>query len=864
MVYMEPFRHYRSIPSGTNIKLALPGKALYKFMQKLALASPRLPLFVALLSLLFIQFLYPINIYSQTNLKVGIYSNKPTIFIDKKGKVSGLFIEILEDIADKEDWNLQYVDGHFSELFDKLKTGKIDILPAVAFSKSREQFIDFNFTTVMANWAELYTSANRPITSLTELEGKRVSVKQGDIHAQVLKKMTETFNISCRFLETDAYETVFEMLDANVAEIGVVNRLYGKRAKAGFNVEATPIIFNPIEMRYAVPEGQHSSILGKIDYYLTEFKENEGSIYYQAINRWLIVDPLNKFPEWLKPLLYIVIGSTLFFFAAALLLQHQVKKKTKELRHSNKELKKQIEERKRAEEELRKIARMVEASSDAMALLSNDHLHILTNSAYRSAIAETDHDIKGASIQDLLGHDFFKNEFKIPVSKCLAGEVIQLQTHPQMTREDNRCWNVTMSPYLTPDGCINGYVLDIRDVTLQNELGNRLKIAQKMEAIGMLAGGVAHDLNNILSGIVSYPDMLLINRSVDDPITKPLQAIKKSGERAAAIVQDLLTLARKGVDEAIPVNLNNVIIEFLESPEHREIVADSDHIKFKISPDPDLHNISGSTVHLLKIFMNLFLNAVEAMKNGGQLQICTGNKFIEEDHPGYELIPIGEYATLSIEDTGIGMSAEEMNHIFEPFYSLKTMGRSGTGLGMSIVWGCIKDLHGYIDIDSELEGGTLFTLYFPITREDLQKTEHIKWYSFRGKGQRLLVVDDMEEQRVLATEILTMLGYVVYVASSGEEAVEQCKNTRFDLLLLDMIMPGGIDGFATYSRICELHPQQKAVIASGFSDGSSIKRAQRLGAGTYIKKPYTVVSLARAVYRELTQEPFLAAPLSQK
>jgi len=233
------------------------------------------------------------------------------------------------------------------------------------------------------------------------------------------------------------------------------------------------------------------------------------------------------------------------------------------------------------------------------------------------------------------------------------------------------------------------------------------------------------------------------------------------------------------------------------------------------------------------------------------MRISTKNKSLEINSPGYELIPPGYDATFSIADSGVGMSADDMNRIFEPFYSRKVMGRSGTGLGMSIVWGSLKDHNGYIDIQSELDRGTLFTLYFPVIRESLPKIEKKVWQHFRGNGQFVLVVDDMEEQRVLATEILILLGYRVDIASSGEEAVEKCRTKKPDLLLLDMIMPGGMDGHETYSAICALYPNQKAAIASGYSDSANVTKAQELGAGIYIQKPYTVMSLAKAVHKEL-------------
>jgi len=167
--------------------------------------------FLSTLVLLFFLGL-PTNLHSKTTLQVGVYNNKPTIFVDDDGVVSGLFIDILENIARQEGWELEYVVGDFTEIFSGLKEGSLDLLPAVAFSKEREKFIDYNHTTVMANWAELYTPTNLKITSLTELEGKKIGVKQDDIHFQALKDMVANFNISCRFLEVDEYVTVFEML----------------------------------------------------------------------------------------------------------------------------------------------------------------------------------------------------------------------------------------------------------------------------------------------------------------------------------------------------------------------------------------------------------------------------------------------------------------------------------------------------------------------------------------------------------------------------------------------------------------------------------------------------------------------------
>jgi CheY-like chemotaxis protein len=200
----------------------------------------------------------------------------------------------------------------------------------------------------------------------------------------------------------------------------------------------------------------------------------------------------------------------------------------------------------------------------------------------------------------------------------------------------------------------------------------------------------------------------------------------------------------------------------------------------------------------------------------------------------------------------VGISAEDMKRIFEPFYTKKVMGRSGTGLGMAVVWGTVKDHQGHINIQSTEGEGTTFTLYFPATRNELKISDPQKPIEvFTGRGESILVIDDVNEQREIATKMLNRLSYSVKSVSSGEEAVAYMKNNTVDLLLLDMIMDPGINGFETYSRIVNLHPEQKAIIASGYAESTDVRKAQKLGARVYLKKPYTLEKLGEAVRNEL-------------
>jgi CheY-like chemotaxis protein len=372
-----------------------------------------------------------------------------------------------------------------------------------------------------------------------------------------------------------------------------------------------------------------------------------------------------------------------------------------------------------------------------------------------------------------------------------------------------------------------------------------------MESLGLLAGGVAHDLNNILSGIVSYPELLLLDLPEESKFRKPIETIQDSGHRAAAIVEDLLTVARGVATTKEPLNLNDLVGDYLHSPEFNKLNQFHPIITIKTNLGSDLFNVNGSPVHIRKAVMNLVSNASEAIEGSGNVTISTMNRYIDRPLRGYDDVYIGEYVVLSVSDDGSGISSDDLERIFEPFYTKKVMGRSGTGLGLAVVWNVVQDHKGYIDVTTG-KNGTTFRLYFPITREKISgKNLAITIEDFKGDGETILVVDDVASQRDISCKMLDTLGYKTKAVSSGEEAVEYLKENAVDLLLLDMIMDPGLNGRETYERVIRNHPNQKAIIISGFTETNDVKKAQKLGAGKYIKKPVTLEKIGLAVKEEL-------------
>ncbi len=398
-------------------------------------------------------------------------------------------------------------------------------------------------------------------------------------------------------------------------------------------------------------------------------------------------------------------------------------------------------------------------------------------------------------------------------------------------------------------------VLDITDrkqaEDVQRASAEKKARSKKMESLGLMAGGVAHDLNNVLSGIVSYPEMILMDLPEDSRLIKPIKTIHESGLRAVAIVSDLLTIARGVAVEKEPFNLNSLVHRYLNSAEHRRVVKFNPDIKIKTELDDELFNIKGSSIHIGKSLMNIVLNASEALEGSGEILIKTENRFLDRVIRGYEEVNKGEYVVLTVADNGEGISATDLERIFEPFYSKKFMGRSGTGLGLAIVWNVMQEHDGYIDVVSG-EEGTRFDLYFPITREEESPVKKdVSIEEFKGNGETVLVVDDDEGQRDIFCSMLRYLGYTPASVKSGEEAVSYLADNQADLIVLDMIMGQGMNGKETYEKIIEIIPGQKAIIASGFAETEEVKETQRLGAGIFVKKPVSLEKFGYAIKTEL-------------
>ncbi|MBF0227144.1 MAG: PAS domain S-box protein [Desulfobacterales bacterium] len=332
----------------------------------------------------------------------------------------------------------------------------------------------------------------------------------------------------------------------------------------------------------------------------------------------------------------------------------------------------------------------------------------------------------GLSPSEIVGEKIYffygnKKADAIAIMKKLRENKEFIEHEVQMLRKDGTVLDINISASFLKNEAseIIGTLGIFRDITEKKRLISQLHHSQKMETIGIMAGGVAHDLNNIISGIVGYPDLILRQLPEDSALRKPLTSIQKSGEKAAALIEDLLTLARRKSPVKINLNLNEIITEYINSPEGQKLTETYPDITLEIDLEEDLLDVYGSKIHLYKTIMNIVMNAFESISNKGKVSIKTNNIFLNKAVSVYSLEPIkeGYYVKLTISDSGVGISSKDIQRIFEPFYTKKVMKKSGSGLGLSVVWGTIEDHMGYIDVKSSLSEGTAFILYIPVFKE---------------------------------------------------------------------------------------------------------------------------------------------------
>ena len=511
-----------------------------------------------------------------------------------------------------------------------------------------------------------------------------------------------------------------------------------------------------------------------------------------------------------------------------------------------------VTERKLAEEALQeseeKYRTLFEDSLDALFMVTVDGTLIGANKAY--------FELFGYEKEEILGHSVIKT-YADPAARPRYHEALLakgfVKDYPlRLVRKDGRQLDCLLSSRieLDKDGNIliaRGF---IRDTTEQKNLQRQLLQAQKMEAIGTLAGGVAHDFNNLLTVVMGFSELLLAEKDQKHPDYADLQKIFHASKNGAELVQRLFMFSRKSEPKLVPMNLNKQIVQ-VEKLLRRTIPK---MVDINLDLSADLPEINADQSQVEQMLMNLAVNARDAIPDIGKLTVRTSVVTLDEEYCGLHLEATpGEYLLLEVTDTGHGMDRETVEHIFEPFFTTKEVGR-GTGLGLAMVYGIVKQHNGHIAVYSEVGKGTTFRVYLPIIPADVEPDVEASGMMHAFGTETVLLVDDEDLVSDLGVRSLTKHGYTVLKAANGREALHLFKKerSRISLVILDLIMPE-MGGSECLKQLLKIDPQVNVLVASGFSADASVKETIQMGAKGFVSKPFRVNELLRDVRKVLDE-----------
>jgi PAS domain S-box-containing protein len=512
-----------------------------------------------------------------------------------------------------------------------------------------------------------------------------------------------------------------------------------------------------------------------------------------------------------------------------------------------------IDALKAAETALRKYEQIVSSSTDLMSLVDADYTYQAVNDAFLRAYAKSRDDVVGRTMTDVFGPEMFNRNFKKNIDRCLQGEELHHQDWMSFPGLGRRYIDFAYYPFIDENQTVAGVVANARDVTHMKTLEVQLQQAQKMEAVATLAGGIAHQFNNALAGILGYIELLeMEDASRNGKLGHYLEAMKSSARRMADLTNQLLAYARRGKYQLTKIALNDFVKDTLAVLQH----AIDASILIETDLAENTFPVEADGAQLQMVLAGILDNAMEAIDKEGIIHVSTGNCWLtsESDH-GLPIRTPGQYVCLSVRDNGKGMETKIRQRIFEPFFTTKLHGR---GLSMAAVYGIVKNHNGWITVDSEPDNGTTVRIYLPavsVSKPEIRECRP----AYRTKTETILIVEDEDTVRSITRVMLEKLGYRVIEAQTGSEAIERINLTSgpIKMAILDFFLPD-MRGDRVLEMIRSIRPEMNVMISSGYAL-EEVEHQLNVKAESFIQKPYSFAMLTSKVKELLGDLPDAAA-----
>jgi two-component system sensor histidine kinase EvgS len=751
----------------------------------------------------------------------------PFEFVDENGHLTGFNYDLMNAVASATGLRIQFKPDQWTKTVEKLEHGQIDMIQGMFFSPDRAAKFSFSAPTVVSHCVSVVRKNSiEPPDRLEDLARLRLVVEENDImHDFVRRNNLASNTIAVVSQESALLEVVTGRRDCALVSRMTAAWLIRKNSWANLEMAKKPLL----SPKYCFATRQsRRGLLAKLNEGL-KIIENSGE-YHRIVERWFGVeqDSARELKKLLRYVLIItgpLILALFVFFFWSWSLKQQVLKKTEDLRKS--------------EEQFRSL---IEGAPFGVFVQTRGQFSYLNQTMLNLLGLSSPAEMLGKPVIDA-----FNPEFQVEVSQRILQlnfeKLAQEPMRNSIVRSDGQALQVEVSAVPTHFAGEDGALVFVRDISHQLELEARLLQSSKMEAVGQLAGGVAHDYNNMLSVILGYTELALSRIPSDDPVHQNLTEIYAAATRSADITAQLLAFARKQIvtPKVLLINRN---IEGMLKMLSRLIGED---IKLIWEPGQDIFPIKIDPIQLDQILANLCVNARDAISGSGEVKISTQNRTLDLDDDE-NTIPSGNYVVLTVSDNGCGMTHLVKEKIFEPFFTTKELGR-GTGLGLATVYGIIKQNNGHIIVTSSPRVGTSFEILFPMAQTE--ESEHHATDSKevpKGKKQTILLVEDEEAILKLTRKVIEGFNYQVIAANFPSAALEIVKdgNQQIDLLITDIVMPE-MNGKELYLKIKSLRPGIKVLFVSGYT--AEIVGSEELHGNDvdFIEKPFAIKELARKI-----------------
>ena len=829
-------------------------------------------------------------------VRVAVFPHAPAISMGANGQAQGFCVDMLQDVAARENWELRFVPGTWQNGLDGIRAGEVDLLTSVAFTPERDAFLDYPDESTFTVWSLLYAHPRAGIQTVLDVRNRRVALMKGDLNGQHFRELCANFNLSVTFVEVGSFEDVMLAVESGQVDAGVATNIFGYSQESRYRVERTPVVFSPFETYFAAAQGRDASVLQALSAYLREGKRNPNSSYHQALNRWLSPQPKGGLPPWALRTGLGILAALALAILVALAFRRRVDLATSEIRNLNAGLERELAEKRRMEEQILQVASGVSVSQGETFLQDLVRHLAQATGADAAFIGEAKAVEGGKRIRTLAvfvdGAPAENMEYAIAGSPCegaLRGElcVVPEGVQERFPRMDllrkigaqsyvgaplldsqNKVQGllavVSRAPLAAPGASAS--LLKIFSSRASGELERRrsedarlvlerqMQHAQKLESLGVLAGGIAHDFNNLLTAMLGHMNVAQMKLAPESPALPHLESLERIIHRAADLTRQMLAYSGKGRFVVRSYDLNQVVQEVT----HLLEVSIQKKIALRFDLAPDLPHVEADAAQIQQVIMNLVTNAADAIGDrDGTIRLSTSTleldrAYLDQVFQGQDLAP-GTYVTLEVSDTGCGMAPEVMERIFEPFFTTKVAGR---GLGLSATMGILKGHRAGMRIYSEPGRGTTFKLLFPTTA--VRRVEEAVQVAAPALARKatVLLVDDEEMIREAAAAVLESLGLTVVTAADGLEAVEAVKrpDLKVDVVLMDLTMPH-MDGREAFQAIRRLQPDLPVILSSGYNEQESIQEFMGRNLAAFLQKPYTLKSLERTVLEVLARRP---------